>query len=96
MKDLLKKHGLSLILVSILVLQSVDYFFIGHKNWTEQQRVYAKILGEPAKLSYGEYLSTYRAEMMVSLLADTYGAILLVILTKKFREAGSAESKQKS
>lgn len=94
MKHILKVHGLSIVLASILVLQSVDYFFIGHKNWVRQERVYATVLGEEPQTGYGEYLSTYRAEMMVSLLADTYGAILLVILTKKLREAGSAESKK--
>lgn len=94
MKQLLKTHGLSIVLASILVFQSIDYFFVGHKNWVKQERVYATILGEEPQTSYGEYLSTYRAEMMVSLLADTYGAILLVILTKKLKEAGSAESKR--
>lgn len=94
MKRLLKTHGLSIVLASILVFQSIDYFFVGHKNWVKQERVYATILGEEPQISYGEYLSTYRAEMMVSLLADTYGAILLVILTKKLKEAGSAESKR--
>lgn len=89
----LKNHGLSIVLFTILLAQSIDYFFIGHKNWVDQQKVYAKILNEKPDASYGEYLSTYRAEMMVSILADTYGAILLVVLTKKLRETGSKESK---
>lgn len=89
----LKKHGLSIVLISILLFQSIDYFFIGHQQWIKQEKVYAKILGEEAEIGYGDYLNEYRAEMMVSLVADTYGAILLVILTKKLRESGSAESK---
>lgn len=91
--NVLKKHSLSIVLLAILVAQSVDFFFVGHSNWVRQEKVYAKILDEEPKTGYGEYLSEYRAEMMVSLLADTYGAILLVILTKKLRETGSAESK---
>lgn len=90
---LVKKHSLSIVLIAILVAQSVDFFFVGHSNWVRQEKVYAKILGEEPKLGYADYLSEYRAQMMVSLLADTYGAILLVILTKKLRETGSAESK---
>lgn len=93
MKDFFGKHGLSLVLLAILLLQSIDYFFIGHQQWVDQQRVYAKILNEEPQIGYGDYLNQYRAEMMVSLLADTYGAILLVILTKKLRESGSAESR---
>lgn len=94
-KDFIKEHSLSLVLIAILLVQSADYFFIGYNNWKTQEQVYSKILGEEPKLNYSEYFSTYRAEMMVSLLADTYGAILLVILTKHLKEQGSAESKGK-
>jgi hypothetical protein len=90
---LLKKHGLSLVLVTIFLLQSIDFFFVGHDNWVEQERVYATILHEQPQTSYSDYLSEYRAEMMVSMLADTYGAVLLVLLTKNLREKGSEESK---
>lgn len=72
---MLKKHSLSLVLIAILIAQSVDYFFVGHSNWVRQEQVYAKILGEKPQTSYGDYLSEYRAEMTVSLLADTYAAI---------------------
>lgn len=95
MDKVVKKHGLSIVLAAILIFQSVDYFFIGHQNWVRRERVYATILNEEPQTGYTQYLSEYRAEMMVSLLADTYGAILLVLLTKKLRETGSEESKQK-
>lgn len=94
-KSFLKQHSLSLVLLVILLLQSVDYFFVGYRNWKTQEQVYSKILNEEPKISYSEYLDTYRAEMMVSILADTYGAILLVVLTKHLRERGSAESNGK-
>lgn len=34
----------------------------------------------------------FTTEMLASVLADTYGALLLVLLTKWFYEAGSSES----
>lgn len=92
MVTFIKQHSLSLILFTVLLLQSVDYFFVGYRNWKTQEKVYSKILNEEPQINYSEYLDTYRAEMMVSILADTYGAILLVVLTKHFREKGSAES----
>ena len=91
----LKEHSLSIVLILILLIQSVDFFFIGHKNWVQQQQVYSKILEKDLPTGYGDYLDEFRAEMMVSMLADTYGAVLLVLLNKSLYEKGSEESKSK-
>lgn len=82
------RHSLSLVLVVILVAQSVAFHFTELPDWTGEQRAH----GEPTAL-WPAYWLHYMAEWFVSVLADTYGALLLVVLTKWFYEQGSDESK---
>jgi hypothetical protein len=81
------RHSLSLVLVVILVAQSVAFHFTEVPNWTSEQTAH----GEPTGL-WPAYWLHYAAEWFVSVLADTYGALLLVVLTKWFYEQGSSES----
>ena len=81
------KHSLSLVLVAILVVQSVIYHFTELPVWIGEQQAH----GEPTAL-WPDYWLHYTAQWFVSVLADTYGALLLVLCTKWFFEQGSAES----
>jgi hypothetical protein len=82
------RHSLSLVLVVILLAQSVAFHFAEVPDWTSEQLAH----GEPTAL-WPDYWLHYTAEWFVSVLADTYGALLLVLLTKWFYEEGSEESK---
>lgn len=81
------RHSLSLVLVAILLVQSVAYHLTEVQDWTAEQQV----LHQPTAL-WPAYWIHYGAEWFVSVLADTYGALLLVVLTKWFYEEGSEES----
>lgn len=81
------RHSLSLVLVAILVAQSAAFHFTEVPDWTSEQMAH----GEPTAL-WPAYWLHYAAEWFVSVLADTYGALLLVVLTKWFYEQGSSES----
>lgn len=80
-------HSLSIVLVVILVAQSVVFHFTRLPEWASEQVVH----GESTAL-WPQYWLHYSSEWFVSVLADTYGALLLVVLTKWFYEKGSAES----
>lgn len=82
------RHSLSIVLVVILLAQSLAFHFTEVPDWTADQRAH----GESAALWPADWLH-YAAEWFVSVLADTYGALLLVVLTKWFYETGSAETK---
>lgn len=84
------RHSLSLILVAILIAQSLAFHFTELPSWTGEQTAH----GETTAL-WPNYWLHYSAEWFVSVLADTYGALLLVVLTKWFYEEGSAESDSK-
>lgn len=81
------RHSLSLVLVAILLVQSVAYHLTEVQDWTAEQQV----LHQPTVL-WPAYWIHYGAEWFVSVLADTYGALLLVVLTKWFYEEGSEEA----
>jgi len=74
-------------LLTLLVVQSVIYHFTALPDWVSDQLAH----GEPTAL-WPAYWLHYSAEWFVSVLADTYGALLLVLFSKWFFEAGSAES----
>lgn len=82
------RHSLSLVLIMLLVVQSVVFHFTALPDWLSEQSAH----GEPTRL-WPDYWLHYSAEWFVSILADTYGALLLVVLTKWFYEVGSEESK---
>jgi hypothetical protein len=82
------RHSLSLVLIAILLAQSAAYHFTEVSDWTSDQITH----GQPTAL-WPDYWVHYTAEWFVSVLADTYGALLLVLLTKWFYEQGSDEGK---
>lgn len=72
-----KRHGLSVTLISVLVIQSLASMHFGYKVW----------LADPVESFWVWWLYEYNT----SLVADVFGAILLVLLSKRLREIGSAE-----
>ncbi len=82
-----KRHSLSLVLLALLVAQSLGYLALEWPDWRAEQRAH----GQPG--GFGGFMSHFWAEMLVSILADTYGALVLVLATKWFYEQGSSESK---
>ena len=83
----LKRHSLSLVLLALMLAQTAAYFGLLWPLWTEEQTAH----GQPAP--FGSFQRSFWAEMMVSILADTYGALLLVLFSKWFFERGSVESR---
>ncbi len=83
----IRDHSLSLVLTALLVVQSLVFHFTELPDWVGEQRAH----GESTAL-WPAYWLHYTAEWFVSVLADTYGALLLVLFTKWFFEQGSAES----
>lgn len=83
----LRNHSLSLALAVLLIVQSVIFHFTELPDWVSEQQAH----GEPTAL-WPDYWLHYTAEWFVSVLADTYGALLLVLFSKWFFEQGSAES----
>ncbi|HEX9889727.1 MAG TPA: hypothetical protein VGA69_09635 [Nitriliruptorales bacterium] len=81
------RHSLSIVLLVILIVQSVAFHLTEVPDWASDQQSH----GDPTAL-WPAYWLHYPAEWFVSVLADTYGALLLVVLTKWFYEEGSAES----
>lgn len=73
----LHKHGLSLALITILVLQTLASLYFGYRVW----------LVDPVESFFVWWMYEYNT----SLVADVFGAILLVLLSKRLREIGSAE-----
>ena len=82
-----RNHSLSIVLIILLIVQSLVFHFTEMPDWVSEQQAH----GEPTAL-WPAYWLHYTAEWSVSVLADTYGALLLVLLTKWFFEQGSAES----
>lgn len=86
-----REHSLSLFLVSLLLVQTVAYWYAELPDWRGTQ--------EAHRLStavWPGYVLHFVAEYLVSIVADTYGALLLVLASKWFFERGSAESKSGS
>lgn len=81
------RHSLSIILLLILVAQSFAFHVTEVPEWTSEQQAHGESTG-----LWPDYWLHYSAEWFVSVLADTYGALLLVVLTKWFYEEGSAET----
>ena len=86
---LLREHSLTLVLVVLLITQLGAYWFQGLSDWKSEQMAH----NQPIVI-WPDYVTHYMSEVWVSILADTYGALIIVFLTKYFHERHSAESKQ--
>lgn len=84
-----KRHSLSLVLVVMLLLQTVHALWSGHRVWISEGADHGKPLsGWPS-----DFWTWWLWEYNVSLVADTFGVVLIVLLSKWFYEEGSAEAK---
>ena len=79
-----REHSLSIALITVLLIQSIFFWFTGLGDWR---------IEHPQGQIWPAYATHYASEMTVSMLADTYGAVILVLFSKWFFERGSAESK---
>ncbi len=83
----LQRHSLSIVLAVILLAQTVAAMAAGHHVWVGEQRVHEQ------PLEIAEFWIWWFWEYNLSIVADTYGVILIVLLSKRLVEEDSAESK---
>jgi hypothetical protein len=83
-----QKHSLSIALISIMTIQTALSLIFGYQVWLGDQENW----GLPTS-DTGQFFIWWTYEYQTSLVADVFGAILLVLLTKRLRESGSAEDK---
>lgn len=77
-----------MVLATILVVQTAFALWAGHQVWLTESRDHgSNVNGWPS-----DFWIWWSWEYNVSLVADTFGVILIVLLSKWFYEVGSAES----
>lgn len=81
-------HSLSLVIGAILVVQTVWVVWTGHSEWISDQKAHNL---QPAAGWPWDFWQWWSFEFINSLVADTYGVLLIVLLTKWFYERGSNE-----
>jgi hypothetical protein len=81
-----QRHSLSIVLGTILIAQTCLALWAGNHVWVGEQTTH----GDP--LDYREFWIWFVWEYNISLVADTFGVILIVLLSKRLEEEGSAES----
>ena len=84
-----RDHSLSLVLGAMLVVQTAHALWAGHHVWLGEQADHGS---QGASGWPSEFWIWWSWEYNVSLVADTFGVILIVLLTKWFYEEGSEES----
>lgn len=83
-----RDHSLSLVLAGLLMAQTAHALWAGHEVWLGEQRDHGSgLAGWP-----GDFWVWWSWEYNVSLVADTFGVILIVLMSKWFYEVGSKES----
>ena len=83
----IKQHSLSVVLAVIMIAQTVYAVWAGAYVFSREQP-----LGEGIPTMGREFWAWWSWEYNISLVADTYGVLLIVILTKWLYEQDSAES----
>ena len=86
MREFWQDHSLGITLSVIFVIQLIGSAGLGWLNFVSDQQAH----DEPVEMS--GYWIWFGQAMLISLIADTYGALLLVFFTKWFREKYSSES----
>lgn len=81
-------HSLSIVLALILITQTVLAIWWGSYVFTLEMP-----LGESVSTWSSGFWVWWGWEYNISLVADTYGVLLIVLLSKWLREVGSAEDK---
>ncbi len=81
-----RDHSLSLTLVAVMLAQTVFALWSGAYVWGREQP-----LGNLPPWGEGFWV-WWAWEYNISLVADTFGVLLIVMLSKWLKEVGSAES----
>ena len=84
------RHSLSLVLAVLLIAQTAHALWAGHRVWLSETRTH----GDTAQGWPSDFWIWWSWEYNVSLVADTFGVILIVLLTKWLYEQGSDEGNQ--
>jgi hypothetical protein len=82
----LRRHGLGLTLAGMFLTFTAVTLVTGWFEFASEQRVH----GQP--VTVGDFWLWWVFEYSMSLVADIFGALILVMLTKRLFEIGSAES----
>lgn len=80
-------HGLSVVLVVLMAVQTALALWTGAHVFAEEQP-----FGKGVDPWSGDFWIWWTWEYNVSLVADTFGVLLVVLLTKWLNEKGSSES----
>lgn len=83
-----KRHSLSLALLAVFVIQAIIVLATGWPQFVSDAQTH----GDAVQV--GTFIIWFVYEMTVSIIADTYGALLLVLFAKWFYEEGSPESNE--
>lgn len=84
-----RDHSLSLIIAAILIVQTGYAVWAGSYVFGRERP-----FGDRVVTWSSDFWVWWSREYNISVLADTYGVLLIVVLSKWFREVGSAESKE--
>lgn len=79
-----ERHSLSLVLAAILTAQTCIIRWAGHTVWVDEETVHGQ--------SLTDFWVCFIREYNISLVADTFGVILVVLFAQRPEEQGSAES----
>jgi hypothetical protein len=82
------QHSLSLTLGALLAIQTAHAVWAGHRVWAAETITH----GDRAPAWSSEFWVWWSWEYNVSLVADTFGVILIVLLSKWLYEQGGGES----
>lgn len=81
------RHSLSIVLLTLMTVQTAYALWAGHHVWLSESRTH----GENAAGWPKDFWIWWSWEYNVSLVADTFGVLLIVLLTKWLYEEGSDE-----
>jgi hypothetical protein len=83
----IKRHSLSLVLAAMMLVQTLHAIVAGIFVWNREHPLGDEILGVGR-----EFWIWWSWEYNISLVADTFGVLLIVLLSKWLYEEGSAEN----
>jgi hypothetical protein len=82
-----KRHSLSIVLAALMACQTLIAVWSGVFVWDREQP-----LGDGLASFGAEFWMWWIWEYNISLVADTFGVLLIVVLSKWLYEVGSSES----
>jgi hypothetical protein len=83
-----RDHSLSLVITAILAVQTSYCLWAGWAVFVADQQAHGELVQGFWSAPFWQW---WGFEYQVSLVADTYGVLLIVLLSKWLREVGSSE-----